>query len=179
MLQLTEWLNAFFAATTIDESIIVFLRGTALSQWVIKTPWAWPAAETLHFLGLAMLIGVIGPLDVRLLGFMKPVPVAALKALVPWAVAGFVINLVTGLLFFIATPEQYMHNLSWWLKVLFLAIAGANMLIFETTQRSRMSAMQPGDDTPPAFKAIGAVSLASWLMVVYWGRMLPFLGNAF
>jgi len=179
MTQLDAWLDALFAATTLDESTIVFLKGTALAQWVVSTPWVWPTAEALHFLGLALLVGVIGLLDVRLLGFMKSVPVAALKALVPWAVAGFVINLVTGMLFFTAAPDQYMHNLSWWFKVLFLAIAGVNMLLFETTQRSRMRAMQPGDDTPPAFKVIGGVSLVSWLMVVYWGRMLPFLGDAF
>lgn len=150
-----------------------------LSQWVITTPWVWPAAETLHFLGLALLIGIIGPLDVRLLGFMKSVPVSAFKAAVPWAIAGFIINLLTGTLFFIATPEQYIGNISWWFKVLFLVVAGLNMLLFETTQRRPLAAMRPGDDTPATFKIIGGVSLLSWLMVVYWGRMLPFLGNAF
>lgn len=177
--QLGHFLEAVCAATTLDESTIVFLRGTALSRWVLSTSWAWPLAETLHFLGLALLVGIIGPLDVRLLGFMKSVPVAALKALVPWAVAGFVINLATGVMFLVATPEQYIRNLSWWFKVLFLVIAGVNMLLFEMTQKPRMLAMGPGEDTPAAFKVIGGVSLASWLMVLYWGRMLPFLGNAF
>ena len=179
MTQLDIWLDALFATTTLDESTIVFLKGTALAEWVVTTPWVWPTAEALHFLGLALLVGTIAPLDVRLLGFMRAVPIATLRALVPWAVAGFAVNLLTGMLFFVAAPDQYMHNLSWWFKVLFLAIAGMNMLLFETMQRSRIQAMEPGDDTPAAFKAIGAVSLVSWLMVVYWGRMLPFLGNAF
>jgi anti-sigma factor RsiW len=177
--QLDAWLHALFAATTLDESTIVFLKGTALAQWVVTTPWVWPTAEALHFLGLALLVGTIAPLDVRLLGFMRSVPIAAFRELVPWAVAGFVINLMTGMLFFVAAPDQYIRNLSWWFKVLFLAIAGVNMLLFETTQRSRIQAMEPGDVTPAAFRAIGGVSLVSWLMVVYWGRMLPFLGNAF
>ena len=176
---LDEFLEAILAATSLDESLIRFLKSTALSQFVVSTPWAWPIAETLHFLGLALLIGIIGALDIRLLGFMKSVPVAAIKALVPWAVAGFVINLVTGVMFLAAAPEQYIRNLSWWFKVLFLAIAGVNVLLFETTQKSRMLAMGPGEDTPAAFKLIGGVSLVSWLMVLYWGRMLPFLGNAF
>jgi hypothetical protein len=179
MTQLDAWLHALFAATTLDESTIVFLKGTALAQWVVTTPWVWPTAEALHFLGLALLVGTIAPLDVRLLGFMRSVPIAAFRELVPWAVAGFVINLMTGMLFFVAAPDQYIRNLSWWFKVLFLAIAGVNMLLFETTQRSRIQAMEPGDVTPAAFRAIGGVSLVSWLMVVYWGRMLPFLGNAF
>ena len=176
--QLTVWLNAFFASTTFDESVIHYLKGTTLARWVISTPWAWPAAETLHFLGLALLIGIIAPLDVRLLGFIRSIPVTALRSLVPWAVAGFLINLATGMLFFVASPDQYMYNLSWWFKVLFLIVAGVNMLWFETTQRRRLDAMGTGD-TPVSFKAIGAVSLLSWLMVIYWGRMLPFLGNAF
>jgi hypothetical protein len=177
--QLGEFLNAMLTATSLDESLIRFLKSTALSQFIVNTPWAWPVAETLHFLGLALLVGIIGPLDIRLLGFMKSVPIAALKTLVPWAVAGFIINLVTGVMFLAATPEQYVRNLSWWFKVLFLMIAGVNVLLFETTQRSRMLAMGPGEDTPAAFKVIGGVSLVSWVMVLYWGRMLPFLGNAF
>ena len=176
---LNEYLDAILTATSLDESLIRFLKSTALAQFVVSTPWAWPVAETLHFLGLALLVGIIGPLDIRLLGFMKTVPVAALKALVPWAVAGFVINLATGAMFLAAAPEQYIRNLSWWFKVLFLVIAGVNMLLFEMTQRPRMVAMGPGEDTPAAFKVIGGVSLASWLMVLYWGRMLPFLGGAF
>jgi len=179
MTLLEEVLVAVLAATSLDESLVTFLRATALSQWVVSTAWAWPLCETLHFIGLTLLVGIIGPLDVRLLGFMKNVPVAALKALVPWAVAGFVLNLVTGAIFLVATPEQYIRNLSWWLKVLFLVIAGVNMLLFEMTQRSRLLAMGPGEDTPAAFKLIGGVSLVSWGMVLYWGRMLPFLGNAF
>jgi hypothetical protein len=179
MMQLEEFLAAVLAATSLDESLILFLKATALSHWVVDTPWVWPICEMLHFMGLALLIGIIGPLDLRLLGFMKSVPISALKSLVPWAVAGFVINLVTGVMFLTATPEQYLRNLSWWFKVLFLVIAGVNVLLFETTQKSRMLAMGPGDDTPAVFKVIGGVSLASWLMVLYWGRMLPFLGNAF
>jgi hypothetical protein len=178
MTQLDEWLTAFFAATTLDEAAVAFLKSTAVSEWVVTTPWVWPAAETLHFLGLALLIGIIAPLDVRLLGFLQSIPVSALRALVPWAVVGFVVNLATGLLFFVAAPDQYMRNLSWWFKVLFLIVAGVNMLMFETTHRSRLDAMGTGD-TPSSFKIIGGVSLASWLMVIYWGRMLPFIGNAF
>lgn len=156
------------ASTSLDESLIVYLKGTALSKWVAHNGWVWPIAETWHFMGLTLLIGIIAPLDLRLMGLMKRVPIAALKTLVPWAVAGFVACLVTGAIFFTAEPEQYVRNESWWLKVLFLVIAGVNMLLFETTQRSRALAIEAGGNTPLAFKLIGGVSLLSWLMVLYW-----------
>ena len=178
MEQLKAWLDVTLAASTWDESVIAALKATALSQWVVNGQWVWPIAETLHFIGLALLIGIIAPLDARLIGFMPRVPIAALHRLVPWAVAGFGLCLATGVIFFVGTPEQYIPNESWWMKVLFLAIAGVNMLAFEATQRGRAAALPPGVPTPPALKVIGSLSLVSWFMVLYWGRMLPFAVGA-
>jgi hypothetical protein len=176
---LGDILTAILNTTNLDESTVRYLKSTGFSQFVVSRPWVWPLAETLHFLGLALLFGTIGPLDFRLMGFMRHLPVSAFRALVPWAVAGFALNLVTGLIFLVATPDQYMSNISWWLKALFLAIAGLNVILFELTQRANADAMLPGADTTPMLKMIGAVSLVSWFMVLFWGRMLAFLGNAF
>ena len=176
---LGEMMTAALGATSIDEAVVSYLKATAFAQFVVSTPWVWPLAETLHFLGLALLFGAIGPLDFRLLGFMSHLPVSAFRALVPWAVAGFVLNVVTGLVFFIAAPDQYMSNVSWWLKVLFLVIAGLNVLAFELTQKEKAHALVEGSDTPLVLKLIGSVSLVSWFMVLVFGRMLAFLGNAF
>jgi hypothetical protein len=55
----------------------------------------------------------------------------------------------------------------------------ANIAVFETKQGARMLAMTADEDTPSSFKIAGAVSLASWAAVLYFGRMLPFIGNAF
>lgn len=178
MEQLKTWLDTTLAAASWDESLIAFLKATALSQWVVNGQWVWPIAETLHFIGLALLIGIIAPLDARLMGFMPRVPIAALHRLVPWAVAGFLLCLATGTIFFVGTPDQYVPNESFWVKVFFLAVAGANMVAFETTQRSRARALEPGAATPIAFKVIGGLSLTSWFMVLYWGRMLPFAVGA-
>src|SRR5215471_15420137 len=56
------------------ESIVAFskwLKATKLSWFVINYAWVWPASETLHFIGLAMLVGVIALVDLRLLGMAK------------------------------------------------------------------------------------------------------------
>jgi hypothetical protein len=175
----TNLMTAILGATSLDESMIQYLKATAMAGFILNTPWVWPLAETLHFLGLALLFGAIGPLDCRLLGFMRQVPVSAFRALVPWAVAGFTINLLTGLVFLVAAPDQYMRNISWWFKVLFLLIAGLNVLLFETSQRATVDGLKPGADTPVSLKLAGGVSLVSWFLVLFWGRMLAFLGNAF
>jgi hypothetical protein len=161
------------------DNFVIWLKGTALSAAITSHIWVWPLAETLHFVGLALVIGIAGFFDLRLMGFMNRVPVSAARDLMPFAVLGFGINLVTGMVFLIGQPDQYAHNPAWWLKVGFLALAGLNALAFETIVGPQTANCAAGDDTPLPAKIVGALSLLSWLGVLYWGRMLPYVGNAF
>ena len=61
----------------------------------------------------------------------------------------------------------------------FITLAGLNALLYETTLSAKALALEPGADSPYAVKLVGLVSLVSWLAVLYCGRMLPFLGDAF
>jgi hypothetical protein len=158
---------------------ITWLKSTDVSIAIRTYPWIWPACESLHFVGLALVLGVAGFLDLRLLGAFRQVPVHAIHRMVKWAVVGFVINLVTGVIFLIGAPDQYANNVAWWIKVFFLVVAGLNALFFETVAGRRALALGAGELPTPTLRIVGAVSLFSWLMVLYWGRMLPFVGTAF
>jgi hypothetical protein len=152
------------------------IRSWPIGEWCRnEVAWLWPLCESLHFLGLILLIGAAGFFDIRLLGFMKGVSLRAAKRFVPWAMAGFAVNLLTGLVFFISQPQQYATNLSMWLKVLFLLIAGLNAMLFETAFSDRLLALPAEAETPLSAKIFGAVSLMSWFAVLYFGRMLPYL----
>lgn len=155
-----------------------WLEATSLSQWInSQSQWVWPTLEALHFMGLCLLVGIAGLFDCRLLGMLRGVPIGALKRFLPWAVVGFSVNLLTGLLLFSAQPTVYASNAGWWAKVTFVLIAGANAIFFETAMGEQLAAIGPDDDTPRSFKIIGAVSLLSWFMVLYFGRMLPFIST--
>ena len=158
-----------------------WLTTTGLSHAVAgRLPWVWPACETLHFIGLAFLIGCIGVLDLRMLGFAKDMSISAVHKFVPWGVFGFALNAVTGTLFYIGAPFQYVHNFAFQMKLLFLVIAGGNVLYFYWGGvMHRVEALGPGADPPLTAKLVSLISIVSWFGVMYWGRMLPFVGNAF
>ena len=162
------------------EAFAKWIQGTTLSWFVSGLPWTWAVCETLHFLGMALLIGVVGLLDARMLGLFKQLPVGPLERLVPWGVAGFVINAVTGFLFFAGAPGQYIHNIAFGYKMLFVAVAGVNVGLFYVSGLSRrVDRLGPGEDAPLAAKLVAASSLFLWFGVLFWGRMLPFIGDAF
>ena len=154
-----------------------WLEATRISKALFHITWLWPMCESLHFIGLCMLIGGAGLLDLRLLGLFRGLPLRQVKAFMPWAIGGFVINAVTGTLFLIMQPHLYLGSGVWWSKVAFLALAGLNAGYFETRLAAPALAMSPDADTPRALKIVGALSLFSWFAVLYCGRMLPYLGT--
>lgn len=155
-----------------------WLESTAVSAWVRdQSPWLWPFCESLHFMGLVLVVGIAGAFDLRLMGFLRAIPVASLKSWMPWAIAGVAVNAVTGLVFFVGSAFQYAGNWVWWAKVAFLIVSGVNALVFETRLSQSALAIGAGEDTPGTLKLVGALSLSSWFAVLFLGRMLAFIGG--
>jgi len=150
-----------------------------ISVIMVNSPWAWPASETIHFLGLSLSFVVLLAVNLRILGVMKRVPFAEVHRLLPWGLLGFGANLVTGMLFFIGQPNQYIDSPPFYWKMVFLMIAGANFLYLTVFRKAWPPVSNDAWDASVADKAMAVVSLFSWLAVLYGGRMLPFIGHAF
>ena len=164
----------------IDENVIApagWITAAFVEEFVTANPWVWPAAEAVHFTGLSLLFGVLLVVNLRLLGGLRAASFASLHRLLPWGMLGFGVNLVTGMMFFIAAPEQYVTNTPFYWKIGCLMVAGVDLLYL--TVFDKIWALEPGDDAAVLDKAIAASAIAAWVGVIYWGRMLPFLGNAF
>jgi cytochrome bd-type quinol oxidase subunit 1 len=139
----------------------------------MNSQWGWPMAESIHFLGLSMLVGCVGVFDLRLLGMAKRIPIAALHKLIPWGLLGFAINATSGACFLLTEPDQYIYNPSFQFKVLFIMIAGLNALLFYVTSWGRVNA-DGTINAPRAGKIAAAISLSMWISVIVCGRLLTF-----
>ena len=156
----------------------VWLLSTSLSSFMKNSTWAWPISESLHFVGLSLLIGTIGILDLRMLGLAKRLPLAAVHDLVPWGIAGYALNVMTGVCFFTGEPGEYIENVAFQLKMSFMLLAGINVLVFYSTVFRQVEALRPGEDAPLAAKIIVGASLFLWVAVMCCGRMLTFFRPA-
>ena len=154
---------------------------TAISRVAVYSMWAWPAAETVHFLGLSLSFGVLIAVNLRILGFIKHISFADVHRLLPWGMLGFGANLVTGMFFFVGQSAQYTSSALFYWKIVFLMIAGANFLYLTVFGKAwrRTEGGDAGFDASLADKAMAVLSLVAWLAVLYAGRMLPFLGKSF
>src|SRR5262249_20584445 len=114
-------------------------------------------------------------IDLRVLGVAKALPLKPMQRLLMVSALGFAISLLSGVAIFAGDPTRYQNG-PFLMKMLCLAAAGINALLFYTTGLSRLvSATGPGQDAPAAAKLNAAVSLVLWFGVIFWGRVLPFL----
>lgn len=159
-----------------------WLKWPSVETFIFNHTWAWPLAEIVHFFGITLLVGIVGMFDLRLLGVGRALPVAPFRRLLPWGVLGFILCVVTGTMFVTGIyanttmdPYDVLLRDRWLqLKLLFIALAGLNLLAFYITGVSRrVDALGAGDDAPLAAKVIAGTSLFLWLGVVYFGRLIP------
>jgi len=162
-------------AATEGEEVTGFAR--TIGMYVTAHTWVWPSSETLHFVGLSLLFTCVVIVDLRILGVAKKISYRALYQLLPMGMLGFAINLVTGMLFFIAAPEQYTKNNVFYWKILFVGLGAINVLYFMLLDEPWT--IESGDDAPFTAKLVAASAIVVWVGVLFFGHMLPFLGNAF
>lgn len=140
----------------------------------MRTHWGWPFAESVHFIGLSLLVGPLALWDLRLLGVGRRIPVAAAHRFVPWVLAGFAATAVSGVMFLMTEPTEYIYNVAFHFKVLFIVLAGLNAAVFYLTVGRRALGRGAGDDVPRAAQVMAALSLLLWIGVIVSGRLLTF-----
>jgi hypothetical protein len=147
-----------------------------LAVTIRESPWLFPTIETIHVFALAIVVGTIARLDVRLLGFRsrdRDVGDLARESL-PWTWAFFAFAAISGALMFAARAMTYGHSLAFQIKLAVLALAAVNMAIFHLTIY-RTVATWGTDATPPvAARLTGGLSLLFWITIVVAGRWIGF-----
>jgi uncharacterized protein DUF6644 len=155
------------------------MQAPAFLEWLVASPlanfmngpeWAFPAIESVHFMGFALSIGTIAIVDLRLLGFgMRRETAAELAAdLNPLTWLGLAVMLTTGPALFSADAVLWYHNTAFRFKIICLALA----LMFHFTLHRR--AIRP-TTPPPHAKLAAVVSLVLWSCVIGGGRMIAFV----
>lgn len=155
--------------------ILTWIEACWIGEMVRGIAWMFPALETLHFMGLCILMGGLLVVDLRLIGYVKFIPTRAAMAFVPIIIIGFVINLISGIGFFCADPFGYYPNLYFRWKMFLILLAGLNALWYWLGgQHQKVLALAEGADTESSAKIIAWASLVFWTSVIVLGRLIPF-----
>ncbi len=152
-----------------------WLEGTSWAVAIRQSTWLYPVLEILHIAGIVLLVGPAFMFDLRLLGFSKNVSVWALAGyLLSWSKRGLLLIIPSGILLFITNAATLGYDPVFWLKMLLLAVAGVNALIFHKLNFATISTGNENTGIPANAKRAAIISIITWLAIIACGRLLAY-----
>jgi len=152
------------------------LEATELAAALRNSVWSYPLVNAAHILGVALLVGSIVPLDLRLLGAWRSVPLAPLwGVLTRTAGIGLVLAIIFGTLLFITRATEYIASNLFIAKMLVVAIGTANALTLRIPSQAKISEITSSRwKLPTRLRLAAGVSLAAWLAALTLGRLVGY-----
>lgn len=150
------------------------LADSALASALRRSATAYLLVNASHILGIALLIGAILPLDLRLAGAFPRTPLPAIAPILrSMALAGIALVFVTGPLLFLTNPTEYATNPAFRIKLLLIAAALLNAAL--VTRSAAWAAVLSGKPPAPHLRLMAALSALLWTATLLAGRWIGFL----
>lgn len=151
----------------------------ALHDWeaaalIRRSAYVYPLVNAAHIFSLALLIGSILPIDLRMLGFFPSVSAAPfLRLMTAIAGVGLALAVITGFLLFSVQPLKYAGNAAFLTKISLVALGTGNAAIIRFSPDWKQAVKDGAVSKPLRIGA--ALSLAIWIAALVAGRLIAFL----
>ena len=159
--------------------LLTRLEATSLATAVRESTWLFPTIETLHVLSIALVVGTIMIVDLRLINVASRRRAVSelMRETLPWTWVAFVCAVITGSMLFSSQAVKYSQDGPFEFKMLLLLLAGINMAAFHLGSYRSVALWDRAVMTPTGARIAGGLSLAIWVTVVALGRWIGFTTN--
>ncbi len=156
-------------------AVWAWLEQTRPATAIAEGAYAFPVLETLHVVGLALVLGSIATFDLRILGWAGRTRTTAelFRDILPWTWIGFTVAIVTGFAMFASSATTYVENKVFLVKMALLLVAGVNVLFFHFHPQRKVLAAEQA--VPGLLRASAGLSLTLWITIVVLGRWIGFV----
>jgi hypothetical protein len=156
------------------QAFLVWLEATGFSTWLRESPsiWAFPVFLTVHTVSMAFAAGLSAAIDLRVLGFAPRVPLLEMKRFLPLVWISFWISFISGINLVISYPTKAITNPVFYLKLTLVVLS--IVLVRMVTNYALSQPSLDAGSVPRNIKALAALSIACWLLLIWAGRALPY-----
>jgi len=150
------------------------LESSDFADWVLTSTYGYPVLLTLHSIGLAMLVGVLVVINLRILGLVPAIPILQMRPLMSLVWGAFVVNAISGTALFVSDATRYYHSPTFRWKLLCILIGVALAAILSLSMLSEAGSAQRQRKIPTYAKILAAASVIAWLAAVGTGRYMAY-----
>ena len=149
------------------------LENSDFGAWARQSSYAYPLANLIHLLGLVLLVGGIGFLDLRIAGLFRSLPLAAMsRILTPFALFGLMLLIVSGSVMFAADAGPLSRSKTFGWKLSLITLSLANALTFRLLWRRKMEGTNA--EAPALGRVMAVASVGLWLWIAALGRLIAY-----
>lgn len=155
-------------------NVFEWMEQTSLAIWVGESLWGYPILIGAHSVGLAIVVGTLTMIDLRLLNNFTGIRFEAMTGLLRLAWAGFLINAMSGIALFTSQATTFATNRPFLIKIALIILAAIFTAVIQ--QRLRDSAADWNDEgVPGAVRAFAVGSICCWLGAIIAGRLTAYI----
>jgi len=151
-----------------------WLQGTWVGVLVAESLWGYPLLETIHSIGMAMMIGSLGLINLRVLGYKPDLPLLDMQQLLPLAWVGFTLNAISGTLLFTSDAVYFFSKYTFRIKMVLIVLGGINAALLGRRVFRAAAAGAPAAPPASGTKWIAITSLVFWIGAVCAGRLIAY-----
>jgi len=154
-----------------------WLEALPLSEWVATSEVGYPSMLSIHSIGMSAVVGLLLVLDIRVLGFAPGIPLAAFRKFMPYAWAGFVFNLISGVLLFNSTAHRLLINWPFLSKMACIVAAGGVTWLLWREINAALAVTADGAAVTVSgkAKALAVASIILWVLAIIFGRLIAYV----
>jgi hypothetical protein len=158
--------------------VLEWLATSAYATWVDES-WGWPLALTIHALGMAVVVGLMSIISLRMFGAFRTLPYTSLNKLIPLIWIAVVLQAISGFTLWMSKPAQYMGDVMFDSKFTLVILATIAMWYFHVVYRREAPAWEAAGAVPARALKIAAVAWFLWAAVTIGGRLTAYLGSLY
>lgn len=151
-------------------SFLTWLENSALGIWMAESLWGYPLVLSSHAIGMAIVVGTVVMIDLRVLGYAPQVSIQSFKRLFAIAWFGVVLNVCSGLALFCADPMHFFYHPVFWIKLGLILLGAVSVYLL---LRSTMGEGQPAISRQA--KMVAGLSLIFWFSAIIAGRLIAYV----
>lgn len=151
-----------------------WLQNTGIARMVQESIWGYPIVLSSHAVGMAILAGIVLMINFRILGLAPAIPLSALKTMFRFAMVGLVINLVSGLMLFVANADAFYESNPFRIKIILLIVGITLMVKMSGQFFDRTDSVEDMVPTKQV-KTMAVISSVAWFGVIIAGRLIAYV----
>jgi hypothetical protein len=159
-------------------NVLEWLATSEYAQWVNES-WGWPLALTIHAFGVAIIVGFMAFIGLRLLGLFRTIPTESFLSLIPWIWVAYVFQAISGATLWMTKPDKYLRDGMFEVKFTLVIVAGIVMWIFQRALKREAHDWDTSGKVSPRGQKLVIASFLLWAGVTVAGRLTAYLGQLY